>query len=85
MAAKEAPQGIVGSALRYKASDKDYRLIEVATAPADNGFVVTCRHEPIRVKNGPDIPYREPSKLVFNDVDALLKAMPGIMRHKTDK
>lgn len=80
--AYNAAQGTTGKVSRYKATDADYRLTEISISPADNGFVVSCRHEPVRSKNGPEIPYREPSKLVFENAESLIKAFPKMLGHK---
>jgi hypothetical protein len=82
MAVQDRPEGVSGRARRYKPSDKDYKLSSINISPADNGFVVECRHEPIREKNGPDIPYREPAKMVFADAASLIKAIPKMLGHK---
>lgn len=81
--AEAAPQGVTGSKSRYKAKDSDYRLTHIDIEMADNGYLVTCRHEPIRMKGGPDIPYKEPTKLVFEDHESLMKAFPTLLSKKS--
>lgn len=67
-------QGIVGSrpSRRRKAKDSDYKLSRVEIVPADNGYTVSCYHEPKDKDGGQIYPFREPKKLVYRDVSSML-------------
>lgn len=77
METKASPTSVVG---RAKASSSAGKVSGVEIDLASNGFTVMVRRKSEPTKNEP-YPYREPERMVFNDIEAALdcirKALGG--------